>query len=190
MLQDIISFVAGSVRLAFRGGRLYYAWLTVLGLLVVWGASAWWQQVTEGLIVTNMRDQVSWAYYIGNFTFMVGVAAAAVLLVIPAYVYNWKPIKEIAIFGELLAISAIIMCMLFVLVDVGTPLRLWHMIPFIGRLNLPSSLLSWDSVVLSLYFALNIGIVSYLLYTLFYKREYNKKLLNPVSYTHLRAHET
>jgi Ni/Fe-hydrogenase subunit HybB-like protein len=65
-------------------------------------------------VVTNMRDQVSWAFYIGNFTFLVGVAAAAVMLVIPAYVYNWKPIKEIAIFGELLAISAFVMCMLFV----------------------------------------------------------------------------
>ncbi len=70
-----------------------------------------------------MRDQVSWAFYIGNFTFLVGVAAAAVLLVIPAYVYNWKPIKEIAIFGELLAISAIVMCLLFVTVDIGRPDR-------------------------------------------------------------------
>jgi molybdopterin-containing oxidoreductase family membrane subunit len=131
-------------------------------------------------MVTNMRDTISWAYYIGNFTFLVGVAAAAIMLVIPAYIYNWKPLKEVVIFGELLAISAVIMCMLFVIVDVGNPLRLWHMIPLIGRLNLPSSLLSWDSVVLSLYFVLNLGVVSYLLYTLFYKREYNKKILNPL----------
>ena len=73
-----------------------------------------------------MRDQVSWAFYIGNFTFLVGVAAAAVLLVIPAYVYNWKPIREIAIFGELLAVSAIVMCLLFVTVDVGRPDRVWE----------------------------------------------------------------
>ena len=61
-----------------------------------------------------MRDQVSWGFYIGNFTFLVGVAAAAVVLVIPAYIYDWKPIREIVIYGELLAISAIIMCLLFV----------------------------------------------------------------------------
>ena len=61
-----------------------------------------------------MRDQVSWGFYIGNFTFLVGVAAAAVVLVIPAYVYDWKPIREIVIYGELLAISAITMCLLFV----------------------------------------------------------------------------
>ena len=79
MLKNISTFIIGSARLALRGSRMYYAWLGVLGLLVVWGATAWWQQVTEGLIVSNMRDQVSWAFYIGNFTFLVGVAAAAVL---------------------------------------------------------------------------------------------------------------
>jgi len=127
-----------------------------------------------------MRDPVSWAFYIGNFTFLVGVAAAAIMLVIPAYIYNWKPLKEVVIFGELLAISAVIMCILFVIVDVGNPLRLWHMIPLIGKLNVPSSLLAWDSVVLTLYFFLNLIIVGYLLNTLFYKREYNRRLLTPL----------
>jgi molybdopterin-containing oxidoreductase family membrane subunit len=101
-------------------------------------------------------------------------------LFIPAYIYNWKPLKEVVIFGELLAISAVIMCILFVIVDVGNPLRLWHMIPLVGKLNVPSSLLAWDSVVLTLYFFLNIIVVGYLLYTLFYKRDYNKRLLTPL----------
>ncbi len=120
MIRDIFSFVGGSARLLLQGNRWYFAWVTFLGVLIVWGVTAWIQQLNQGLIVTNMRDQVSWAFYIGNFTFLVGVAAAAVMLVIPAYIYDWKPIKEIAIFGELLAVSAIVMCMLFVLVDVGT----------------------------------------------------------------------
>ena len=180
MIRDVFDFVSGSARLAFRGGRLYYAWLGLLGLMVVWGVTAWWQQLQSGLIVTNMRDQVSWAYYIGNFTFMVGVAAAAVLLVIPAYVYNWKPIKEIAIFGELLAISSIIMCMLFVLVDVGRPDRVWHMMPFVGSLNLPSSLLGWDVLVLNLYLILNLVIVAHLLYTAYHGRDYSRGFVVPL----------
>ena len=180
MIKDILSFVIGSARLALKGNRWYFAWLGLLGLLVVWGGIAWWQQITQGLILSNMRDQVSWAYYIGNFTFMVGVAAAAVLLVIPAYVYNWKPIKEIAIFGELLAISAIIMCMLFVLVDVGRPDRVWHMMPFIGSLNLPSSILGWDVLVLNLYLVLNLVIVAHLLYTAYHRRPYNSRFVVPL----------
>ncbi len=77
-------------------------------------AAAYAEQVNTGLALTAMRDQVSWGFYIGNFTFLVGVAAAAVILVIPAYIYDWKPIREIVIYGELLAISAIMMCLLFV----------------------------------------------------------------------------
>jgi molybdopterin-containing oxidoreductase family membrane subunit len=180
MIKDILSFVVGSARLALKGNRWYFAWLGLLGLLVVWGAAAWWQQITQGLILTNMRDQVSWAYYIGNFTFMVGVAAAAVLLVIPAYIYNWKPIKEIAIFGELLAISSIVMCMLFVLVDVGRPDRVWHMMPIIGSLNLPSSILGWDVLVLNLYLVLNLVIVAHLLYTAYHGRPYNSRFVVPL----------
>ena len=180
MVRDILSFVTGSARLALKGNRWYFAWLGLLGLLVVWGVTAWWQQVNQGLILTNMRDQVSWAYYIGNFTFMVGVAAAAVLLVIPAYVYNWKPIKEIAIFGELLAISAIVMCMLFVLVDMGRPDRVWHMMPFVGSLNLPSSILGWDVLVLNLYLVLNLVIVLHLLYTAYHRRPYKRNIVVPL----------
>src|SRR5512132_1578466 len=140
-------FASGSLRLISRGPRAYWAWLTFLALLMVSGALAYTEQVRAGLVVTAMRDQVSWGFYIGNFTFLVGVAAAAVVLVIPAYVYDWKPIREIVIFGELLAISAILMCMLFVMADIGRPERFWHLMPVLGYLNFPRSLLAWDVLV-------------------------------------------
>jgi molybdopterin-containing oxidoreductase family membrane subunit len=127
-----------------------------------------------------MRDQVSWAFYIGNFTFLVGVAAAAVLLVIPAYVYHWKPIKEVVVLGECLAISAIAMCGLFVTVDVGRPDRLWHLMPGLGRLNVPSSLLAWDVVVVNGYFVLNLVIATYLLFALFLRKKPDPRLFTPL----------
>ena len=90
------------------------------------------------------------------------------MLVIPAYIYHWQPIKEIVILGELLAISAVIMCLLFVTVDIGRPDRFWHLMPFIGALNFPRALLAWDVLVLNLYLALNVVIVAYLLYSAFH----------------------
>jgi Ni/Fe-hydrogenase subunit HybB-like protein len=177
---NFIRFIKESFQILIRGSKRYYLWLGFLLVIIVWGSTGYIEQLKQGLLVTNMRDPVSWAFYIGNFTFLVGVAAAAIMLVIPAYIYNWKPLKEVVIFGELLAISAVIMCILFVIVDVGNPLRLWHMIPLVGKLNVPSSLLAWDSVVLTLYFILNLIVVGYLLYTLFYKREYNRRLLTPL----------
>jgi hypothetical protein len=73
------------------GNKYYYAWLAFLGLLMFIGAVSYGAQLQNGLIVTAMRDQVSWGFYISNFTFLVGLAAAAVLLVVPAYIYNFKP---------------------------------------------------------------------------------------------------
>jgi molybdopterin-containing oxidoreductase family membrane subunit len=177
---NFIRFIKESFKVVIRGNKWYYAWVGFLLLLILWGIGGYIEQLKDGLVVTNMRDNVSWAFYIGNFTFLVGVAAAAIMLVIPAYVYDWKPIKEVVIFGELLAISSVVMCLCFVLVDMGNPLRLWHMIPFLGKLNFPNSLLGWDAFVLNIYFVLNLGIVLYLLYTYFFKKEYNKSILLPL----------
>ncbi|MGE5458746.1 MAG: sulfate reduction electron transfer complex DsrMKJOP subunit DsrP, partial [Methanococcaceae archaeon] len=137
-------------------------------------------QLAHGLIRTSMRDSVSWGFYIGNFTFLVGVAAAAVMLVIPAYIYDWKPIKEIVIFGELLAVCAVIMSISFILVDIGNPLRFWHMLPGIGTMNFPSSMLSWDFFVLSMYLIINLVVATYLLFSIFYRKEYKKSIVLPL----------
>jgi molybdopterin-containing oxidoreductase family membrane subunit len=179
-IASFATFVVGSVRIVLRGNALYWSWIALLVALIGAGALAYSRQLDEGLIATSMRDQVSWAFYIGNFTFLVGVAAAAVLLVIPAYVYEWKPIKEVVILGELLAIAAIAMCGLFVLVDVGRPDRLLHLVPGIGFLNIPSSLLAWDVVVLNGYLVLNFVIVTYLLFTLVRGRKPSAKIFTPL----------
>ena len=173
-------FVQGSSRLVLRGNGLYWGWMAFLAILLASGVAAYVRQVTTGLVVTSMRDQVSWGFYIGNFTFLVGVAAAAVVLVIPAYVYDWKPIREIVIFGELLAVSAIVMCMLFVMVDIGHPERFWHLIPPWGHLNLPRSILAWDSVVLTAYLAVNFVVVTHILYRAFSGRPYVKGVVVPL----------
>jgi len=178
--KAFLRFTTGSARIVARGSGIYYAWLALLALLIGIGVVAYTRQLHEGLIVTAMRDQVSWGFYIGNFTFLVGVAAAAVVLVIPAYIYNWKPIKELVILGELLAVAVLVMCMLFVLVDIGRPDRLGHILPLIGSLNVPSSLLAWDVLVLNIYFLLNLSVVTYLLVSLFRGREPNPYIFTPL----------
>jgi molybdopterin-containing oxidoreductase family membrane subunit len=172
--------VAGSIALVTRGSPVYWAWIGILAVLIVSGGLAYAAQVRDGLVVTAMRDQVSWGFYIGNFTFLVGVAAAAVVLVIPAYIYDWKPIREIVIFGELLAVSAIIMCLLFVLVDIGRPDRFWHLLPPAGHLNFPQSILAWDVLVLNIYFIINFVVVTHILYQAFGGRHYDKRIVIPL----------
>ncbi len=178
--HEFIYFWRNSFRLMIRGGTAYRAWIGFLLFLIALGGFAYVHQLKQGLIVSAMRDQVMWGLYIGNFTFLVGVAAAAVVLVIPAYIYDWGPIKEIAIIGELLAISAVVMCLFFVTVDIGRPDRFWHLIPPVGILSIPSSLLAWDVVVLLSYLLLNIVIVTHIIYRSFHGREPNKSFVIPL----------
>ncbi len=179
-MSAILDFLRGCARLVARGNRAYYAWLAALAVAISVGLVAYVHQFQVGLIATNMRDQVSWGFYVGNFTFLVGVAAAAVLLVIPAYVYQWGPLKEVVILGELLAISALTMCLLFVLVDMGRPDRFLHILPLLGSPNWPRSMLAWDALVLNGYLALNLVVVLHILYKGYHGQPYNKKIIVPL----------
>lgn len=175
-----LDFTLGSARIAVKGDRLYYSWLGILLGVITVGVAAYGNQALNGLITSHMRDQVSWGFYIGNFAFLVGVAAAAVVLVIPAYVYNWGPIKEVVLLGELMAVAAIIMAMLFVTVDLGRPEFVWHLMPGLGTPNFPHSLLVWDVLVLNVYFLINYCIVTYLLFKAFTGQKYNPNFILPL----------
>lgn len=167
-------FLKWAMGVATDGGPLFYVWMFVLTAVFLVGANAWAVQVSDGMIVTNMSDHVSWGLYIANFTFMVGLAAGGVMMVIPAYVYEDKKMHDVVILGEILAIAAIIMCLLFVLVDLGRPERAWHLVPLIGRFNWPMSMLTWDVIVLNGYLLLNLHICGYLLYMRFLGKRPNK----------------
>ncbi|MEK7837953.1 MAG: NrfD/PsrC family molybdoenzyme membrane anchor subunit, partial [candidate division NC10 bacterium] len=172
-------FLAAAWRL-FKGDLRYYGWLAFLLALIGLGVSRYVTQLDRGLITTAMRDQVSWGFYIANFTFLVGIAAAAVLLVIPAYLYQFKPIREIVLFGEMVAITAVVMCSLFLMVDLGQPARAWHLLPVIGVMNFPSSLFIWDMFALSGYLVINAILVLYALWRLSTGKEYRLAFIFPL----------
>jgi molybdopterin-containing oxidoreductase family membrane subunit len=163
-MRDYLTFLWRVWRVSWQGSWKFYAWMIFLSVLVLVGVNAWARQFVQGLATTGMTDQVSWGAYIANFTFLVGVAAAAVMLVIPAYIYKKDYMHEVVLFGELMAIAAIVMCLLFVTVDLGHPERFHHMIPPFGIFNFPGSILSWDVIVLNGYLLLNLHIAGYMLY--------------------------
>ena len=163
-IRNYLIFLRRCAKITFVGDWRYYAWMGALTLICLLGIHAYCRQFVNGLIVTGMCDEVSWGVYIANFTFLVGVAAAAVMMVIPVYIYNNEEMHDLVIFGELLAVAAILMCLAFVTVDLGRPDRFWHLIPGIGQFNFPASMLSWDVLVLNGYLLLNVHICGYLLY--------------------------
>jgi len=175
-MREYLAYWTAMTRYAVRGSADYHLWLGGLMVVIVAGAVAWGIQLRDGFIVTNLSDHVSWGAYIANFTFLVGVAAAAVLLVVPAYLLHRQDVKEVVLIGELMAVSAIVMCLGFVTVDLGHPERVLHMLPGFGRLNFPYFILAWDVIVLSGYLLLNMHLPGYLLYKR-YKRETPAKAL-------------
>jgi Ni/Fe-hydrogenase subunit HybB-like protein len=139
---------------ALTGGRRYWTWIFVLLAIIGVGILTYLKQFNEGLGITGMSRDVSWGLYIGQFTFLVGVAASAVMLVIPYYLHDFKKFGKLVILGEFLAISAVIMCVLFIFVDMGQPMRIANVILHPS----PNSVMFWDSVVLMGYLALNLVI--------------------------------
>ena len=160
-MRQYLHFLWRCFRVSFVGDWRYYAWMLALTFVVLLGVNAYCKQLVHGLITTGMSDQVSWGLYIANFTFLVGMAAAAVMLVIPVYVYRKHELHDLVIFGELLAVASIIMCLAFVTVDLGRPERFMHIL---WRFNFPVSMLSWDVIALNGYLLLNLHICGYLIY--------------------------
>ena len=137
---------------ALTGDRSYWGWIVFLLVIIAAGVYAYTQQLTTGLTLTGMSRDVSWGVYIAQFTFLVGVAASAVMVVLPYYLHDYKAFGKLVIIGEFLAVAATIMCVLFILVDLGRPDRVLNVMLY----PTPNSMLFWDATVLSGYLLLNI----------------------------------
>jgi Ni/Fe-hydrogenase subunit HybB-like protein len=72
--------------------------------------------------------------------------------VLPYYLHNYKAFGKITILGEFLAVAAVTMCLLFILVDLGQPIRGLNVLLY----PTPTSILFYDMIVLNGYLFLNI----------------------------------
>ncbi len=137
---------------AIKGSKKYWIWLLVLATVAGIGFLAYMKQFQLGLGVTGMSRDVSWGFYIAQFTFLVGVAAGGVMVVLPYYLHDYKKFGRITVLGEFLAVAALIMCLLFIVVDLGQPMRILN----VWLYPTPGSVLFWDTLVLNGYLLLNI----------------------------------
>jgi len=137
---------------ALKGSPIYWGWLIVLLGFIGTGFLVYLYQFQEGLRITGMSRDVSWGFYIGQFTYLVGVAASGVMVVLPYYLHDYKAFGRVTILGEFLAVGAITMCLLFIMVDMGNLPRVLNVILYPN----PTSILFWDMIVLNVYLFLNI----------------------------------
>jgi len=137
---------------ALIGTKKYYGWMAALLAVIGVGFACYLWQFQFGLGITGMSRDVSWGFYIAQFTFLVGVAASAVMVVLPYYLHNYKAFGRITILGEFLAVASVTMCILFIFVDLGQPIRVMNVLLH----PTPNSILFWDMIVLNGYLFLNI----------------------------------
>jgi molybdopterin-containing oxidoreductase family membrane subunit len=140
------------LELVFKGDKKYFGWMTLLLGVIGVGFITYLYQIRFGLGITGMSRDVSWGFYIANFTYLVGVAAGGVMVVTPYYLHDYKAFGKITILGEFLAIASLVMCLLFIVVDLGQPTRLFN-VPLYPT---PNSVLFWDMIVLNGYLFLNL----------------------------------
>ena len=169
--MSFLRFLKDALGTMLHGGTAYWLWMGFLLLMMGIGGWNYSEQWRQGLVITGLSDQVSWGFYIANFAFFVGIAAASVLLVIPAYIFHRQDAKSVVLIGEGMAVAAVLVSMVFVTVDIGRLDRFWHVIPFLGRFNWPDSMLAWDILVLNGYLLLNLAIPMYLLWQHYQGRE-------------------
>ncbi len=177
--KGFFNFLYDCIRWNLQGGVPYRIFLFLLVCSMGFGLYAYSFQARFGLEVTGMSNIVSWGFYISNFTFLVGVAAAAVMLILPAYMFHDPDFHRVVIIGEGVAVGALIMCLSFITVDLGGPLQAWHLIPGIGQFNFPTSILAWDVLVLNGYLLLNALVPMYILYKHYKGEKADEKKYRP-----------
>jgi Ni/Fe-hydrogenase subunit HybB-like protein len=139
---------------ALRGGRGYWTWVAVLSAAICAGAVLWRVQLASGLGITGLGRDIAWGLYIAQFTFLVGVAASAVMVALPYYLHDHKEFAPVVVLGEFLAIAAVVMSGLFIFVDMGQPARVLNVLLY----PTPGSMMFWDMLSLGGYLLLNIVI--------------------------------
>jgi len=142
------------LELAIKGSKKYYGWMAFLLVIIGVGFLFYLRQLDFGLGITGLSRDTSWGFYIANFTFLVGVAAGGVMVVLPYYLHDYKAFGKVTILGEFLAIASVLMCVTFILVDLGQPMRILNVFLYPS----PKSVLFWDTIVLNGYLFLNIVI--------------------------------
>ena len=133
--------------------RWYYLWVAFLLLVIAWGVYAYSHQLREGLIVTGMRDRISWGLYITTFVFFIGISHAGTLIsaILRVSQARWRtPITRMA---EFITVVALFSGAIFVIIDLGRPDRVLNIIRY-GRWQSP---IIWDVLAITTYLTASIA---------------------------------
>ncbi len=128
-------------------GRTGKIWIGALGLVTLWALASWIYELTQGLIVTGMRDEVSWGLYITSFAFFVGLSAGGLIMASAAEVFGVKSLRPLARLGVLSAAACVLVAAMELIPDLGRPERVWELFRYPNW----TSPMIWDVIIVTLY---------------------------------------
>jgi len=146
--QDLHDVDETLFRPIYETGRGFYVLVAIFTAIFLFGLGCYIYQLFYGLGATGMNEPVSWAFYIVNFVFFIGISHAGTLIsaILRLSKAEWRrPITRMAevITGIVLAIGG-----LHPIIDLGRPDRVLHLFER-GRLQSP---LLWDVTSITAYF--------------------------------------
>ena len=127
-------------------------WVAILVAICLIGAFAYYLQLKEGLVVTHMRDYVSWGIYISNFVFFVAISLVGSLITAIFRLSNVRWSTPLTRIAEIIAVSAIVFASIIIVVDMGRPERFLNLLLH-GRIQSP---ITWDVIVIGTYFFISL----------------------------------
>lgn len=135
-----------------RPGPAFLGSLVVLLVIFVAGMAAWGYQISNGLIVTGMRDVQIWGLYISFFMLFVGLSAGGLIVASAGSIFNVRrlaPLAPLAIWTSLVTVA---IAALLILPDMGHPERLLNLVLHAQFF----SPLVWDVAVIVIYGSLSL----------------------------------
>ena len=132
--------------------RNFLIWMASLSTLLLVCMYAYYIQLDKGLIVTGLRDYISWGMYISNFVFFVATSLVGMLISSALGMMGYKWVKPIGRIAEIIAVAFSAVAGLVIVSDMGRPERLPFVFLF-GRIQSP---ILWDVTVVTTYMTLSI----------------------------------
>ncbi|MGQ9554852.1 MAG: NrfD/PsrC family molybdoenzyme membrane anchor subunit [Anaerolineae bacterium] len=130
-----------------RTSRKFWVVVAILSNIIIWGVSAYYRQLRQGLGVTGLNYPIYWGMYIINTIFFIAISYGGTLTsaILRVFGARWRlPITRAA---EVMTVCALGIGALNIVIDMGRPDRVLYILLY-GHFNSP---IVWDFYAVSLY---------------------------------------
>ena len=111
-----------------RISRRFLLFAAVAAAVLLLGLSQYWRQLTQGFVVTGLRDVgpaggAPWGLYIAFDVYFVGVSFAGITIAALIRLLDLRRLRPVARMAEVLTVVSLVLAGLTIIADIGQPVR-------------------------------------------------------------------